>query len=338
MKFAITYLLAVLTTAALIVLVLNTPASWYHIALARLSFGTIALTNISGTDQLSAYPTVQNANNTVINTALNNLIGTTTSNQLTSLPNQDTTGTITTGIWNGTPITVPYGGTGSTTLSAFHLLIGSSTNAVDVVNGLGTSGQILTSQGDGLPPYWNSAAFDTTQNYSLTGNWLWNAAASSSLFAVLNTLYVGSTATSTIQGSTSGTSQLQGYLNVLGSGTATSTFSSNLVVSNNASTSYMTISNRCTGCTGIVSTSTSLSAPTTKDAAVSKTVYCVAPKLVSGGGVTDIPAPTGGSPEGVTVISKNYPSAADAWTVELTCTGNSCTSGTATVYARCVNP
>ncbi|MEK7152232.1 MAG: hypothetical protein AAB773_02260, partial [Patescibacteria group bacterium] len=48
--------------------------------------------------------------------------------------------------------------------------------------------------------------------------------ASSTLFSVFNTLYVGGTATSTLQGNTTGTSTIQGFLNVLGTN-STSTFS-----------------------------------------------------------------------------------------------------------------
>jgi hypothetical protein len=51
--------------------------------------------------------------------------------------------------------------------------------------------------------------------------------ASSTRLSVLDTLYIGSTATSTLQGNTSGTSTLQGFLNVSGTN-STSTFSGGL--------------------------------------------------------------------------------------------------------------
>lgn len=54
-------------------------------------------------------------------------------------------------------------------------------------------------------------------------------AASSSRFAVLDTLYVGRTATTTIQGSTTGTSSFQGFINIAGTNSS-STFSGNLAV------------------------------------------------------------------------------------------------------------
>ena len=134
---------------------------------------------------------------------------------LTSASALATVGTITSGTWSGTAILTAKGGTGSTTLASNQVLLGNGTGNIGIVAGLGTTGQYLTSNGAGTAPTWQTSAIDTAINYTWTGNHLWSGAASTSLLAVLNTFYVGTTATSTIQGSTSGTSQLQGYLNVL---------------------------------------------------------------------------------------------------------------------------
>ena len=71
-----------------------------------------------------------------------------------------TLGTISTGVWNGTAITVPNGGTGDTSLTAYSVLCGgtSSTSAIQSVASLGTSAQVLTSNGAAALPTWQDAA------------------------------------------------------------------------------------------------------------------------------------------------------------------------------------
>jgi hypothetical protein len=80
-----------------------------------------------------------------------------------------TTGNITTGTWNGTTINVDKGGTGSTSLAQYQILLGSSTNPIGVVSGVGVSGQFLTSQGAGKVPSWQTAAINVADNYTWTG-------------------------------------------------------------------------------------------------------------------------------------------------------------------------
>lgn len=89
--------------------------------------------------------------------------------------NITTLGTITTGTWNGTAVTVPFGGTGSTTLAQYQVLLGSSTNPVGIVSGVGTNGQLLTSQGSAKPPIWTTVTTDPTANYTWTGTHSFNA-------------------------------------------------------------------------------------------------------------------------------------------------------------------
>lgn len=67
-----------------------------------------------------------------------------------------TLGTITTGTWTGTTIAVANGGTGRTSHAAYAVICGgtTSTAAQQSVSGLGTSGQVLTSNGAGALPTW----------------------------------------------------------------------------------------------------------------------------------------------------------------------------------------
>jgi hypothetical protein len=69
-----------------------------------------------------------------------------------------TLGTVTTGTWNATPVTVPFGGTGATSLTAYSVLCAGTTNTgtVTPVASLGTAGQVLTSNGAGAYPTWQA--------------------------------------------------------------------------------------------------------------------------------------------------------------------------------------
>lgn len=68
-------------------------------------------------------------------------------------------GTIATGVWNGTGIAVPFGGTGASSFTAYSVLCAgtTSTGAFQNVSGVGTAGQILTSNGAGLLPTWQNS-------------------------------------------------------------------------------------------------------------------------------------------------------------------------------------
>ena len=59
-------------------------------------------------------------------------------------------GTITAGVWNGTTITVPYGGTGATSFTANGILYGDGTNALKVT-AQGADGNVLQSDANGRP-------------------------------------------------------------------------------------------------------------------------------------------------------------------------------------------
>lgn len=83
-----------------------------------------------------------------------------------------TLGTITTGTWNGSTIDVSHGGTGDTSLTAYAILCGgtTSTGNVQSVSGVGTSGQILTSNGAGALPTWQAAPASGVTSVSGTTN------------------------------------------------------------------------------------------------------------------------------------------------------------------------
>ena len=106
----------------------------------------------------------------VENTALSTWVG---SNSL------QTVGTITTGTWNGSSLTVAYGGTGATSLTANNILLGNGTNPLQVV-APGSSGNVLTSNGT----TWVSQSPGAAAAGTLTGNALAANVVSSSLTSV----------------------------------------------------------------------------------------------------------------------------------------------------------
>ena len=130
-----------------------------------------SITVIQGTD------TISNSRGT-INTNFSNLNNdkiensTTSVASITTLSNLVTVGTLTSGALGSgfTAINVAQGGTGSTTLSANQVLLGNGTGAITIVQGWGSSGQFLGSNGGSLAPTWQSAATDQTANYVWTGN------------------------------------------------------------------------------------------------------------------------------------------------------------------------
>lgn len=65
-------------------------------------------------------------------------------------------GTIATGVWNGTAVTVPFGGTGAASFTDAGVLLGNGTGAVQVTTA-GTAGQVLTSNGAGVDPSFQAA-------------------------------------------------------------------------------------------------------------------------------------------------------------------------------------
>jgi hypothetical protein len=179
MKHIETIVISLVISLALILTAINIPVkflSFEHWFGGNLGVG-ISLTDIQSSDTVSAYPTVQNANNAILETAINTIEGTTTNSTLTTLSGLTSaaslatvgalsSGSLTTGF---TTINVAQGGTGSSTLSQFSVLLGSSTNAIDLVDGAGSSGQFLTSNGVGVKPSWQSSSVNQTSEYDWTG-------------------------------------------------------------------------------------------------------------------------------------------------------------------------
>ncbi len=78
-------------------------------------------------------------------------------------------------IWNANPITVDHGGTGftaSTTITVNGLIIGgtTSTAALQCMSTLGTTGQVLTSQGSSSQPTWTTPSTGTVQSVTVGKN------------------------------------------------------------------------------------------------------------------------------------------------------------------------
>lgn len=69
-----------------------------------------------------------------------------------------TLGTIATGVWNGTGITVPFGGTGNSTFTAYSVICAGTTaqGAFQNVSGVGSANQVLVSNGAGALPSWQA--------------------------------------------------------------------------------------------------------------------------------------------------------------------------------------
>ena len=127
-----------------------------------------SITTINATDTIKNSRTTINDNFTALN---NGKIENASSSiaAITTLSNLVTIGTITSGTWNASTLTVSYGGTGSTTLSSNQVLLGNGTSGIKVVNAFGTSGQFLTSNGVSTAPSWTTAAIDQAGNYTWTG-------------------------------------------------------------------------------------------------------------------------------------------------------------------------
>lgn len=119
----------------------------------------------------------------------------TSNTTLTSLANLATVGTITSGTWSGTAINVAHGGTGDTSLTAYAVLCGGTTTmaAVQSVASVGTSGQVLVSNGASALPTFQTFSGQTnilskTANYNaVAGDYILADATSASFTITLPT-------------------------------------------------------------------------------------------------------------------------------------------------------
>ena len=126
------------------------------------------ITTISGTDTISGSRTTINNNFSALNSGKIES-STTTLPLITTLSNLTTIGTIISGGWTGTAIGVGYGGTGTTSPSLNLVMLGNTTSGFKVVNGFGTTGQFLTSNGVNSAPTWQTSSVDQGIAYTWTG-------------------------------------------------------------------------------------------------------------------------------------------------------------------------
>src|SRR3990167_9137649 len=115
------------------------------------------ITTINAADRITDSRSTINTNFANLNTDKIE-VATTSVGNITTLSNLVTVGTLTSGsLGSGfTTVVVGRGGTGSTTLSANQVLLGNGTGNISVVSGLGSTDQVLTSNGASSAPTWRS--------------------------------------------------------------------------------------------------------------------------------------------------------------------------------------
>lgn len=168
--------LATVNRAALTTTSSGVPA-WIALTDGQLVVGSTAGSPAAATISAGSGISVTNASNSITIAATN--AGTVTSvsgttNRITSTggatpvidisasyvgqSSLTTLGTVSSGVWNGTAVTVPYGGTGDASFTAYSVICGgtTSTGVLQSVSGVGTSGQVLTSNGASALPTWQA--------------------------------------------------------------------------------------------------------------------------------------------------------------------------------------
>jgi len=191
-----------------------TICKWHISCYFSKNLGT-TLTTITGTETVSyALKTTTNNNFTALNNGKIEVSTTTlplitTLAGLTTAASLSTVGTITTGVWNASTLTVSKGGTGSTTLSAYQVLLGNGTSGITVPSGWGTTGQFLTSNGAGAYPSWQSASVNQGIPYTWTAQHTF-----SSLFATIASTTNATTTNLTVTGNVIFSGTMTGVANV----------------------------------------------------------------------------------------------------------------------------
>lgn len=142
--------------------------------------------------------------------------------------NITSTGTITSGVWNGTAVVVTYGGTGRATLTNHGVLVGAATAAITQL-AAGSAGQVLQSGGAAADPAYSTATYPTIATGTGTllradgTNWVATTSTYPNTNAVNTLLYASSanvmsalaTANnSVVATSASGVPSLQGFASV----------------------------------------------------------------------------------------------------------------------------
>ena len=300
------------------------------------------ITTIAGTDTIRDSRTTINNNFTNLNNDKIE-VATTSIGNITSLPNLVSIGTITTGVWNGTAIPVAYGGMGTTSPAIYQVMLGNAARGLTIASSTGTSGQFFTSNGAGAYPSWTTSSVDQALNYTWTGSHIFTRATTTN--ATTTTLYsqsaviASSTIASTTVGALNATSSIttRGDLTVFGTvsskGTATSTYAGGISVTSGC---FQALNGKCVfgAYEKVTATATG---PDVDDETIDVTASCSTGKNVIGGGGST--GDTAGPDMHVTY--KSEPTANnDGWIFGATCfstTGATCTGGTQTAWAICVN-
>lgn len=189
---------------------------YFPVNIFDTSYGMLGatVTTINGSDTLKDSRTTINTNFTNLNNdklEKSTFTSTTTMPNITTLSALSTIGTIISGIWHGSTITVPYGGTGAVSFLANTILYGNGTGAIQST-ATGSVGQILSLNASGTPA-WASPSVDTSIDYTWSGNHTFNG---SSVFATTTFNKIPSTVTISTSSATSSVVN-KDYLDYFGS-------------------------------------------------------------------------------------------------------------------------
>lgn len=136
--------------------------STYATGTLPASNGGTGVNNGTSTITLGGNLTLSGAYTTTLNLTGNTSVtlptsGTLISSTVSTLSSLVSVGTITTGTWNGTTVAANYGGTGQVSYTVGDLLYANTTTSLAKLSAA-ASGAVLTSNGTGVAPSWNTAA------------------------------------------------------------------------------------------------------------------------------------------------------------------------------------
>ena len=333
--------------------ILATVAGYNYIPLSFIErFGPKSEPTLGATiTTIAASDTIRDSR-AVINTNFANLnsdkieVATTSIGNITTLPGLTsaaalaTIGTITTGVWNGTALTVTYGGTGSTTLSSNRVLLGNGTGIMkNVVDG--TSGQFLTNQGVGTAPTWTTSSVDQALDYTWTGNHIFTRATTTNATTTIlyaNSAYISSsTISSTTVGTLNATSSItsRGDLTSYGAfhsvGTATSTFGNGIQLTAGC---FRDNTGACLAGGYEIITATVADVDQIDETGAATASCSAGKKVIGGGGIlSDIVGTSHHE-----MYQSQPVTTGSGWTMGVVCNGGAtCGTGASTVYAICIN-
>lgn len=339
-----------ITTILSVVLTLGSIA-----ALNRVTPKFGAFTNLATTDQISVFPTTYNANLTKTIE-----VGTTSVASITTLSNLVSVGTITTGTWNATALSVSKGGTGTTSPSAYMVMLGDAANGLTMASSTGTSGQFLTSNGAGAYPSWQSASVNQTLDYVWSGQHTFGTTSAPTTFqnATLRmtnaNAAIGIGTSSPFMALSVATNTYIGGGLAVGAGISTSTVGNVQIagfvgIGGTTTTNGLAIlgGNVCNGCTLGTTTQAKIALTTTADALNQVTVTCPGKQIVIGGGYKMVAANQDELQSNKYIVWSNGPGAAgdtylaseQSWTVGAkTVAAGGGEAGFLYAIAVCANP